>query len=54
MLRSVYSDGAVIGLTHMSDNFRVGNVVGDDFGHFGKVPSIPFLSALMRGGTRGR
>lgn len=29
--------------THVSDNFSIGNVVGDDFGHFREVPAIPFL-----------
>lgn len=30
-------------LTHCTDDLGVGEVVGDDFGHFGEVPAIPLL-----------
>jgi hypothetical protein len=29
--------------THCLDAFGVGDVVNDDFGHFGEMPTVPFL-----------
>ena len=32
-------------LTHGLDDLGVGDVLGDDLGHFGKVPPIPLLDS---------
>ena len=29
--------------THVFDHFCIGDVVRDDFGHLGEMPSVPFL-----------
>lgn len=34
---------SAVRLAHGSDNFRVSDIVNNYFGHFRKVPAIPFL-----------
>ena len=45
MVREELGVGGVVLRTHMADDFGVGDVVRDNLGHFGEIPTVPFLQA---------